>query len=47
MSPTPTWDKNTGMPLMWSRPVPVDMAACWVLYNNVSAFEILKCFIVE
>lgn len=44
MSPTPTWDKNTGMPLMWSRPVPVDMAACWVLYNNVSVFEIRNVF---
>ncbi|KAG8197194.1 hypothetical protein JTE90_011350 [Oedothorax gibbosus] len=39
MSPTPTWDKNTGMPLMWSRPVPVDMA-CWVLYNNFANMDI-------
>ncbi|KAF8764186.1 hypothetical protein HNY73_022288 [Argiope bruennichi] len=39
MSPTATWDKNTGMPLMWSRPVPVDMA-CWVLYNNFANMDI-------
>lgn len=40
MSPTATWDKNTGMPFMWSRPVPVDMAACWVLYNNFAGLDI-------
>ncbi|XP_054724859.1 ATP-dependent RNA helicase DDX3Y-like isoform X2 [Uloborus diversus] len=40
MSPTTTWDKNTGMPLVWSRPVPVDMAACWVLYNNFAGLDI-------
>ncbi|XP_015918001.1 ATP-dependent RNA helicase DDX3Y isoform X3 [Parasteatoda tepidariorum] len=39
MSPTPTWDKNTGMPMLWSRPVPVDMA-CWVLYNNFANMDI-------
>ncbi|GFS49035.1 ATP-dependent RNA helicase DDX3Y [Nephila pilipes] len=40
MSPTPTWDKNTGMPLMWSRPIPVDMAACFMLYNNFANMDI-------
>lgn len=40
MSPTPTWDKNTGVPLMWGRPVPVDMAACWVLYNNFAGLDL-------
>ncbi|GFQ89991.1 ATP-dependent RNA helicase DDX3Y [Trichonephila clavata] len=40
MSPTPTWDKNTGMPLMWSRPIPVDMAACFMLYNNFTNMDI-------
>ncbi|XP_067134688.1 ATP-dependent RNA helicase DDX3Y-like isoform X2 [Centruroides vittatus] len=34
-----TWDKT--LPIhMWSRPVPLDMATCWVLYNNFAGMDL-------